>query len=203
MNEYRRGILKKHHTATHIVNVAARQILGNHVWQHGAEKTSEKARLDITHYEPLADDIVEKIERKANEIVRKNLPVKIELLPRAEAEKKYGFRVYQGGVVPEDKLRIVSIGNIDHEACGGIHCEKTGEVEFITILRTKRIQDGIDRIEFTVGPVAMKYLKERETSLKETAKLLKVKEGKVPEAVKELFENWKAKRKELRKLKKK
>jgi len=202
INEYRRSILQKHHTATHIVNAAARQILGNHVWQHGAEKTSEKARLDITHYEPLSEDQVEKIEQKANEIVRKNLPVKSEFLPRAEAEEKYGFRVYQGGVVPDDKLRIVSIGNIDHEACGGLHCEKTSEVEFITILKTKRIQDGIDRIEFTVGPVALKQLKEKEALLNETAKLLKVKEEKVPEAVRELFENWKEKRKELRKLRK-
>lgn len=203
INEYRRDILRKHHTATHIVNVAAREVLGNHVWQHSAFKSSEKARLDITHYEVLTENEVEKIEQKANEIVRKNLPVKIELLPRAEAEKNYGFRIYQGGVVPEDELRIVSIGGIDHEACGGLHLEKTGEAEFITILKTKRIQDGIDRIEFTVGPVAMKYLKEREMLLKETAKLLKVKEEKVPEAVKELFEKWKAKRKELKKLKKK
>jgi alanyl-tRNA synthetase len=202
VNEYRRSILRQHHTATHIVNAAAREILGNHVWQHSAEKTSEKARLDITHYEPLSNDQVEKIEQKANEIVRKNLSVKIEVLPRNEAENKYGFRIYQGGVVPEDRLRIVSIGSIDHEACGGIHCESTGEVEFINILRTKRIQDGIDRIEFTVGPVALKYLKEREALLAETAQLLKVKEEQVPVAVIELFENWKTKRKELKKMKK-
>jgi len=203
INEYRRNILKKQHTGTHIVNIAARQVLGNHIWQHGAEKTVEKSRLDITHYDTLSEEEVKNIENKANEIINKKIPVKIEVLPRDEAEKKYGFRIYQGGVVPEDELRIVSIGNIDHEACGGIHCENTNEVEFITILKTKRIQDGIVRIEFTVGPVALKNLKEREALLKETAKLLKVKEEKVPEAVMQLFENWKAKRKELRKLKRK
>jgi len=203
INEYKRDILRKHHTGAHIINVAARQVLGNHVWQHGAEKSSEKARLDITHYETLIDEQTEKIEEKGNEIIRKNIPVKIEYLLRPEAEKKYGFRIYQGGVVPEDKLRIVSIGNIDHEACGGIHCEKTGDVGSILILKTKRIQDGIVRIEFTVGPLALKYLREKENLLKETANLLKVKEEKVPEAVKDLFERWKQKRKELRKLRKK
>ena len=202
INEYRRNILRKQHTGAHIVNIAARQILGNHVWQHGAEKTVEKSRLDITHYDTLTEDEVKNIEKRANEIINKRIPVKIEALPRDEAEKKYGFRIYQGGVVPEEKLRIVSIGNLDHEACGGVHCDNTSEVEFITILRTKRIQDGIVRIEYTVGPVALKNLKEKETLLKETAKLLKVKEEKVPEAVIELFEKWKAKRKELRKLKK-
>ena len=80
---------------------------------------------------------------------------------------------------------------------------KRGSVEYITILKTKRIQDGIDRIEFTVGPIALKQLKEKESLLKETAKLLKVKEEKLPEAVREFFEKWKEKRKELRKLKKK
>ncbi len=203
INSYRRDILKKHHTGTHIVNVAAREVLGNHIWQHGAEKSSEKARLDITHYDNLTEEEVEKIEEKANEIVKKNLPVKIEVLPRGEAEKKYGFRIYQGGVVPEDVLRIVTIGNIDHEACGGLHLEKTGEAELITILKTKRIQDGIVRIEFSAGPIALKYLKEKEALLKETAKLLKVKEEKLPESVKELFEKWKSKRKELRKLRRK
>jgi alanyl-tRNA synthetase len=200
INEYRRNVLKKHHTGAHIVNAAARQILGNHVWQNGAEKTSEKARLDITHYENLDDNVVDKIEKRANEIIRKNLPVKIEVLPRTEAEKKYGFRIYQGGVVPEDKLRIVSIGNIDHEACGGLHCKNTGEVETILILKTKRIQDGVVRIEFTAGAVALKTLKEKEVLLKEAAKLLKVKEENVPEAVKNLFETWKEKRKDLKRL---
>lgn len=200
VNEYRRDILKKHHTSTHIVNTACREILGNHVWQYGAEKTAEKARLDITHYDALTDEQVEKIEQKSNEIVKKNIPVKIEFLPRKEAEKKYGFRIYQGGVVPHTELRIVSIGNLDHEACGGLHCEKTGEIDFITILKTKRIQDGVDRIEFTVGPVALKYLKEKEQLLKETAKLLNVKEENVSQAVIQLFEQWKDKRKELKKL---
>jgi len=200
INQYRREILKKHHTGTHIVNVAARQVLGNHVWQHGAEKTSEKARLDITHYDNLTEDEVEKIESTANDIIRKNLSVKIEMLLRNEAEKQYGFRIYQGGVVPTDKLRIVSIGSIDHEACGGIHCEKTGEVELITIFKTSRIQDGIDRIEFAGGPVAINYLKGGEKLLKEIAQLLKVSEEKIPEAVNQMFELWKEKRKELKKL---
>ena len=201
VNKYRREILKKHHTATHIVNAASRMILGNHVWQHGAEKTSEKARLDITHYQSLSEAEIEKIEEKANEIVRKNLPVKIEWLPREEAEERYGFRIYQGGVVPEEKLRIVSIGNIDHEACGGLHCKSTGEVGLIVILRTKRIQDGVDRIEFAAGEVALKYLQEKAELLDEVAKILKVKPEDVPKAIEDLFKKWKEKRKTLKKLK--
>ena len=202
VNAYHREILTKHHTATHIINTAAREILGPWVWQHSAEKTAKKARLDITHYENLTDEQVEKIEERANEIVKKNLPVKKELLPREEAEKKYGFRIYQGGVVPEKMLRIVSIGNLDHEACGGTHVDKTGEVGFISILRTKRVQDGVIRIEFCSGDVALNQLREKEKLLKEASSILRVKEEELPEKVQELFDNWKEKRKKLKKLRK-
>lgn len=196
----RRQILRKHHTATHIVNAAARKVLGFHVWQHGAEKDVDKARLDVTHFDALTDEEIEKIEDEANKIVEKNLPVKIEILPRGEAEQKYGFRIYQGGPIPEKNLRIVSVGDIDIEACGGLHCKSTGEVGFISILRTKRIQDGIVRLEYCSGEVALEYLKEKEKILEEVAKKLKVEEEKVPEAIKNLFEEWKKKRKEIRKL---
>lgn len=200
INTFRREVLMRHHTATHIINAAARELLGEHVWQHSTEKTPEKARLDITHYDNLTEQQVEEIEKKANEIVLKNLRVKKEVLLRQEAEKRYGFRIYQGGAVPSKMLRIVSIGNIDHEACGGIHVDNTKEVGFITILKTKRIQDGIVRLEYCSGDVAEKYLKEKEKFLKETGQILKVKEDDIPKSVEELFNKWKETRKELKKL---
>jgi alanyl-tRNA synthetase len=197
----RREILKQHHTATHIVNAAARKVLGEHVWQHSAYKDVDKARLDITHYDALSEEEVEKIEAEANKIIRENLPVSIQILPRGEAEQKYSFRIYQGGVVPEKELRIVSIGDVDHEACGGLHCNSTGEVGCISILRTKRVQDGVVRLEYCSGSVAISYLKEMEKILREVAKKLEVSEEKVPEAVDKLFKEWKSKRKELKKRK--
>ena len=201
VDKSRREILKRHHTATHIINVASRKVLGSHVWQHSAFKDVDKARLDITHFEALSEEQIEKIESEANEIVEKDLPIKTEVLQRAEAEKKYGFRIYQGGAVPSKELRIVSISDIDNEACRGTHSKSTGEVGFITILRTKRIQDGVDRIEFCSDEVALKHLKEKEKILKEVTNKLKIKESEVPEAIKKLFEEWKKLRKELRKKK--
>jgi alanyl-tRNA synthetase len=194
-------MVTKHHVATHIINVAARKVLGSHVWQHSAFKDVDKARLDITHFESLSEDEVEKIEKIANEIVEKGLPIKVEILSRSEAEKKYGFTIYQGGAIPEKILRIVSIGNVDVEACGGTHylLKSTKDVGCILILKSKRIQDGIDRIEFAAGEVALNYLKEKEEILKEVAEKLEVKKTEVPKAVEELFKEWKQKRKQLRK----
>jgi alanyl-tRNA synthetase len=202
VDKKRREILKKHHTAIHIVNGAARKILGFHVHQHGAEKTEEKARIDITHFESLTEEQEEKIEEIANQIVEKALPIKKFVMKRGEAEKKYGFEIYAGGYIPSRELRIVEIKGYDVEACGGLHCNNTKEVGFIKILRTKRVADGLVRIEIKAGDIALSYLKEKEKILKEVAKKLKVKEEKVPEAVKKLFEDWKKKRKLLKKLRK-
>ena len=195
----RREKIMKHHTATHIMIASARKVLGQHVWQSGSEKDEFKARLDIAHYEALTDEQMEKIEEEANRIVAKNLPVKVEWLPRGKAEKKYGFKIYQGGVVPQETLRIVSIGNIDHEADGGTQVAETGKVGNILMLRSKRIADGTVRLEYVAGDVATNLLHEKEKILKEVAGKLGVKEGEVPKAVGKLFEEWKMLRKEVKK----
>ncbi|MEM5793349.1 MAG: alanine--tRNA ligase [Candidatus Aenigmatarchaeota archaeon] len=199
VNVYNRKILTQHHTATHVINAACREIVGPWVWQHSAEKTTKKARLDITHFEALTDEIVERIERKANEIVKKGYPVIKEVISREEAEKKYSFRIYQGGVVPEKMLRIVSIDRIDHEACGGTHVDNTREIGFISILKTKRVQDGVVRLEFVAGDLAIQELRESERILKEACQILGVKVEDLPRKVEELFNEWKDKRKKIKK----
>ena len=96
----RRDGITKNHTSTHIINTSARSVLGSWVWQHSAFKEEDHARLDITHHSALTDDEVAKIEQAANSIIKKSIPVKIENFDRGAAEQKYGFRIYQGGVVP-------------------------------------------------------------------------------------------------------
>ncbi len=199
INVFRRQTHTRHHTATHVVFTAAKQVLGSWVWQHGAEKTTEKARLDITHFDSLTEQQVKEIERIANEIVEKNLPVKKEWYDRTEAENKFGFTIYQGGYVPNKKVRIVSIGNLNSQACGGTHVDKTKEIGYITILKTKRIQDGVVRIEFCSGDIAEKYLREKADLLKQTTELLKVKEEEAVKAAEELFAKWKDIRKKVKK----
>ena len=154
----RRKQLAQHHTATHIINGVARELLGEHIWQAGAEKTLEKARLDITHYAALTFEQLAEIERRANEAVQKNLPVKSSILSRDVAESQFGFRLYQGGVVPGRELRIVKIDDLDVEACGGTHLHSTGEANIIKILGSTKIQDGIVRLEFTAGRAAERFI---------------------------------------------
>ena len=172
----RRDGITKNHTSTHIINTSARSVLGSWVWQHSAFKEEDHARLDITHHSALTDDDVEKIEQAANSIVEKSIPVKIENFDRGTAEQKYGFRIYQGGVVPVKSVRIVSIGDLDIEACGGTHVANTSDVEEIKITRTKRIQDGVVRIEFVSGESAKEFVKKKQQDSESREKEDKLKE---------------------------
>ena len=169
VDETRRANITKNHTSTHIINASSRGVLGSWIWQHSAFKDDDHARLDITHHSSLTDEQVKQIEDAANKMVKENHPVNIDYYDRGTAEQKYGFRIYQGGVVPVKSVRIVSIEDKDIEACGGTHVKKTGDIELIKITKTKRIQDGVVRIEFVSGPTAFQYVKDQEEESKKQA----------------------------------
>ncbi len=170
----RRKQLSIHHTATHIVNGAARMVLGNHVYQAGAKKTTTHARLDITHFESLTPKEVKAIEDKANELVKRGIPIIKNFMDRAEAERRYGIRIYQGGYIPGKKVRIVEVKGIDVEACGGTHLDNTKEVGEIRIIKTSKIQDGVVRLEYVAGEAAKKYSETSDSNEAEIAAVFKV-----------------------------
>jgi alanyl-tRNA synthetase len=172
VNSTRRQRIRRIHTATHLLNGASRHVLGPWVWQHSAFKEEDYGRLDITHFAKLTDDDVRRIEDTANDMVMKNYPVMVSYLPRREAEAKYGFRLFQGGVVPSKTLRIVNINNWDVEACGGTHTDTTGQVGFIKVMRTERIQDGVERLVFVAGYPAVGYVQEMDSTMEQLSSVL-------------------------------
>ena len=153
----RRQTLMRHHTATHVILGALRKVLGSHVWQAGAQKTLEYVRFDFTHHRPITREQWRMIEEIANRVVMENRRVHKMFVDRTQAEQKYGFSLYQGGVVPEKTLRVVEIEGWDAEACGGTHCDYTGEIGFIKIVNFDKIQDGVFRVIFKAGIPAVKY----------------------------------------------
>jgi alanyl-tRNA synthetase len=187
----RRRILAAHHSATHIVNYAARKVLGDHIWQAGAEKTPEKARLDITHYESLNFAQLQEIERVANDLVMQQVPIRTREMPRTAAEMEYSMRIYQGGAVPGKILRIVIIEGYDVEACGGIHVDNTSKVGFIKMLSSERIQDGVVRLEFKSLENAMGEVQRHESILKEVSDLWGVGYDDIPKTAQRFFNEWK------------
>jgi alanyl-tRNA synthetase len=196
----RRLNLMRHHTATHVIMGGARRILGQHVWQSGAQKGVETSRLDISHYQRLTADEIESIEKLANEAVMKMIPVETSVKPRAEAEREHGFRLYQGGAVPGKEIRVVKTGDWEVQACGGTHVKNTGEIGLIKILRTERIQDGVERIVFSAGTQALKAIQKDEELLTKIAEKLNVQPEKLESSVEKLVEEWKEARRERERL---
>jgi alanyl-tRNA synthetase len=154
----RRRQLNVHHTAIHLINGSARKVLGDHVWQAGANKGTDKATLDITHYKNITDGETERIEDLANRAVGANIALKKGFYDRPDAEKRFGLRIYQGGVIPERIIRVIDIPGVDVEACSGIHAERTGELGSIVLVGTERIQDGVVRITLKAGKAAEKHM---------------------------------------------
>lgn len=183
----RRLQLTQHHTATHIVNAAAYKVLGPHVWQAGAHKSADSARLDVTHYKAVSAEELECIEDEANRIVEAKIKVKKTVLGRDEAERRFGFRIYQGGAVPGTMLRIVEVLGVDAEACGGTHLDNTSEAGKIKILRATRIQDGVVRIEFKAGKAALEESNREEEIFKKSIEELPVKPDDTSFNIQELY----------------
>ncbi len=199
----RRQSLMRHHTATHTLLGAARRVLGEHVWQAGAQKDVETSRLDITHYREITEREKERIERLVNQVILRNLPVQANWLSREKAESKYGFRLYQGGVVPGSKIRVVRIANWDAEACGGTHCKRTGELGIFKLVKVDRLQDGVERIIFSAGEAAFKQISKQGEILAKTSDLLNTPPELLLETVTELVRERDGMAKDLKKLREK
>ena len=184
----RRISLMRHHTGTHLVLGAARRVLGQHAWQAGAKKGVDSSRIDISHYERITEEQAREIERLATEVALQDIPVESEWLPREKAEQAYGFKLYQGGVVPGREVRVIKIGDWDVEACGGTHCTRTGQIGAIKILHTERIQDGVERIIFAAGLQALRAFQEQEKKLKNISTIVEAPIEKVDQYVQTLVE---------------
>ncbi len=194
----RRGLLTRHHTATHVINAAARTTLGSWVWQHSAFKDVDYARLDITHHSSLTRQDLERIEEAANRVVLANISITTKVFERNNAEQLYGFRIYQGGYVPSKQIRIVNVQGWDIEACGGTHCHTSGEIGMIKITKAERVQDGVVRLEFVAGSTALKYAQRQDEQLSAMAQALGSSKEKLLESFKKTLDESDDARRRLR-----
>jgi alanyl-tRNA synthetase len=191
VNEDRRKQLRNHHTATHIVFASCRKVLGPHIWQNGAKKTVDQAHLDVTHFTSITREEELAIENEANRIILKGKKVKKFFMNKSEAELEYGFRLYQGGIVPGNQLRVVQIEDTDVEACCGTHCDNTSEVGWIKILKTTRIQDGIVRLYFVAGEKTIERLNKETAILNELQKIWSIPQTQIVETGERFFKDYK------------
>ena len=167
-----RYTLMKHHTGTHVVNGALRMLLGEHIWQAGSQLGVNDARFDFAHYKNITEKERKEIEDLANKLVQKGQNVEKKVMDRNSAERIYGFRLYQGGVPPGNSIRVLNIPGIDVEACGGMHLNNINEIEKIRILKTERIQDGVNRLIFAAGKMVDVYQEEEKKMYNQIVKTL-------------------------------
>jgi len=196
VDEERRWSLMRHHTATHLLLHAAKEVLGAHIHQAGAQKGVESARLDIRHFKHITPDELRKIEIAANRMIMSNQVVDIRHEDRTRAEQLHGFALYQGGVPPGREIRIVQVAG-DVEACAGTHCRGTGEIGMIKIIRVEHIQDGIERLEFAAGLAAVEYVQQTEKIITDASSVLSVQPENLPSTVQRFFTEWKDQKKEI------
>jgi alanyl-tRNA synthetase len=195
----RRRQLMRNHTATHVIIHSAREVLGEHVRQAGAQKGVDSSRIDLRHYERIDRKTVKQIERVANEIVTDNVAVTQEWPHRNEAESEHGFDLYQGGIPPGEQIRLIHVAE-DVQACGGTHVARTGDIGSIKVRSAERVQDGVERIVFSAGTAAVTATQETEDALYDAADVLDVTPQEVPETAERFFEEWKARGKQIEEL---
>lgn len=200
LNWDRRYSFMKAHTVTHLVNGAARRVLGDHVWQSGAQKGLETSRLDISHYRRLTPNEIHQIEFLANQAIMANLKIDITWYSRNEAESRYGFRLYQGGAVPGKDIRVVKTGDWDVEACAGTHLKSTIEVGMIKIVYTERVQDGVERLGYAVELQALKEIQKQENLLWSIAAVLGAPVEKLDKTVEKILKDFKETQQDKRRL---
>ena len=196
----RRKQLMDHHTAVHIVGGAARRILGPHIYQAGANKSTELARLDITHYRRLSREDLDAIEILANEVLGQVSRTEKTVLPRHEADKKHGFDLYQGGAPKGNEIRVLRISDHDVQACGGTHHDEPGQIGSIRVVRSTAVQDGVERLHIVAGESALQFAREQDELLRTTSQTFAVSTDDLPKTAERFFSEWKEQRKRIEQL---
>ena len=171
----RRHRIARSHSATHLLQQALRDVLGDHVMQAGSYVDDNYLRFDFNHFQAVSADEIERIEAVVNEKVDEYLPVKMEEMPIEDAKKLGAMAIF--GEKYGDIVRVVSMGDYSVEFCGGTHIDNTGKVGGFKIISESGIAAGVRRIEAITGSCVIKYLADKEATLSSLAGTLKSSEA--------------------------
>ncbi|QOR35700.1 alanine--tRNA ligase [Clostridium sp. 'deep sea'] len=169
--EYRQAI-KAHHTCTHLLHRALKNILGSHVNQAGSLVSADRLRFDFTHFESVTDEQIKAIQDEVNQEIFKGKPVITEEMSLENAVKDGATALF--GEKYGDSVRVVSIADYSKELCGGTHLKSTAEAGTFIIISEGSIGSGIRRIEAVASKAAYEYISERLQAVNETTSFLKV-----------------------------
>ena len=179
VNEEKRALSARNHSATHLLQQALRQVLGTHVEQAGSSVNEYRLRFDFTHFSAMTKEELKKVENIVNQQIMNCLPVKAENMPVEEAKKTGAAALF--GEKYGDIVRVVSMGDFSKEFCGGTHVDNTGVITAFKIISETGVAAGVRRIEALTSKGLLRYYDELEEKLERSAKLLKTTPDKVEE----------------------
>ena len=191
--------IRRNHSATHLLQAALQQILGNHVHQKGSLVNDSYLRFDFSHNQSITQEQIVEIENLVNQQIRCNLPVDVELMPIDEARNKGAMALF--GEKYEDIVRVLTMGDFSIELCGGTHVDRTGDIGLFKIISESSIASGVRRIEATSGQNAMDFIHHEANLLSQIAQLVKSDKSAVLVRVEQLLEQTKLLEKNIEQLK--
>ena len=171
VDEQRRASICRNHTATHLMQKALREVLGEHVHQAGSYQDDKITRFDFTHFNAVTPEELVEVEKRVNEKIFAALPVTIQNLPIEEAKKMGAMALF--GEKYGKVVRVVDAGGWSVEFCGGTHVKNTAQIGCFKILSEASVAAGILRIEATTGYGVLNLLDDRTAELANTAVALK------------------------------
>ncbi len=193
-----RAATQANHSATHLLQAAMQEILGDHIKQAGSLVGPERLRFDFTHFSPLSPEEIRKIEERVNGVILSNLELTTQYLSKEQAIEAGATALF--GEKYGDKVRVVSVADFSKELCGGTHVQATGSIGIFKILSETGIASGVRRIEALTGRSAFHYLQDLKEREDQVCELLTVQPVSLKEKVISLLETQKTLEKQVAKL---
>jgi alanyl-tRNA synthetase len=199
VDDERRDKIRANHSATHLLNLALKKVLGDHVNQKGSLVAPDRLRFDFSHFSPMTDEQRRRVEDLVNTDVRHNADSVVEALPIDVAKQKGAVAMF--GEKYGDVVRVVHIGDESLELCGGTHVRRAGDIGLFKILSESGVAQGVRRIEAVTGAGALEYLRKLEGELGRAGERLKAQTFEVANRVDKVLGDMRALEKEIEKLK--
>ena len=199
VDEKNRRLAQKNHSATHLLQKALREVLGTHVEQAGSLNNAQHLRFDFTHFSPMTEEEIRRVEEIVNREIAADLPVNTQVMSIEDAKKTGAMALF--GEKYGDEVRVVSMGDFSVELCGGTHVKNTGTITAFKILSETGVASGVRRIEAVTDQGVFQYYHQVEEEAKEAAALLKTMPAGMMKRIESLLAEMKALKSENESLK--
>jgi len=190
-----RGGSVRHHSGTHLLHSALREVLGPNATQRGSLVTPARLRFDFSHDAPVTRIELDQIEDLVNGWIEANAPAVVEEMSHRDAIAAGALAMF--GEKYGDRVRVLSFGDFSKELCGGTHARATGDIGLLKVVGETGVASGVRRIEALTGPDALQRWRVQERALERTAELLRTPVGDLEARVEKLLEERKSLEAEL------